>query len=165
MRLTEAAAFRYASSSVGDSACTSAMLSKFALFVSSGRKSPAFTSMPSRSRTTRSYSERFSRWKVRAPGFGCDARSMTCFHRLDERLERVARRTRRAGQRHHLRAQLSDHLLRRRQLLVGRGDVELLERQIAGHQIFVMAILAIRLDDAVERAVEMPRAPIVRYEG
>ena len=37
MRLTAAAAFRYASSSVGDSACTSAMLSKFALFVSSGR--------------------------------------------------------------------------------------------------------------------------------
>ena len=50
-RLIAAAALRYASSSVGDSACTSAMLSKFALFVSSGSQLPASTSRASRSRT------------------------------------------------------------------------------------------------------------------
>ena len=44
MRLMSLAAFRYASSSVGDSACSSAMLSKFALFVSSGSQLPASTS-------------------------------------------------------------------------------------------------------------------------
>jgi len=68
MRLTAAAALRYPSSSVGESACTSEMLSKLALFWSSGSQSPAFTCRPSRSRTTRSYSARLSRWNDRVPG-------------------------------------------------------------------------------------------------
>jgi hypothetical protein len=70
MRLMAVAAFRYDSSSVGDSDCASAMLSKFALLVSSGSQSPAFTSRASSSRMARSYSGRFRRWNVRRPGLG-----------------------------------------------------------------------------------------------
>ena len=66
MRLIAAAAFRYASSSVGESACSSAMLSKFALIVSSGSQLPASTSSPSRSPMARAYSARLRRWNVPA---------------------------------------------------------------------------------------------------
>jgi hypothetical protein len=78
MRLTAPAAFRYASSSVGDSAWTSAMLSKLALLVSSGRYAPALTSTASRSRMDASYSARFIRWKVREPGFRRVPLSTSC---------------------------------------------------------------------------------------
>jgi hypothetical protein len=70
MRLIALAAFKYASSRVGDSACASAMLSKLALLVSSGSQLPASTSSASRSCTAREYSGRFRRWKVRTPGLG-----------------------------------------------------------------------------------------------
>jgi hypothetical protein len=72
-------------------------------------------------------------------------------YRFHERLERVPSRPRRARKRHHLGAQLTNHLLGRRQLRGGCSDVKSLEREIAGHQILVMAILAIGLDDAIER--------------
>ena len=55
---------------VGDGVCTSAMLSKFALFVSGGRKDPASITRPSRSSTDAAYSALLSRWKGREPGFG-----------------------------------------------------------------------------------------------
>ena len=71
-RLISLAASRYESSNVADGVCTSAMLSKLALFVSSGSQSPALTSSPSRSLIDRSYSARFSRWKVRPPGLGLE---------------------------------------------------------------------------------------------
>ena len=70
MRLMSAAAFRYDSSRVGESDCSSAMLSKLALFWSSGSQLLAFTSRSSSSRIARSYSGRFRRWNVRRPGFG-----------------------------------------------------------------------------------------------
>ena len=73
MRATAPAALRYPSSSVAESAWASAMLSKFALLVSSGRKSAALMLTPSRSCTTRSYSGRLRRWNPRGPGFGVEA--------------------------------------------------------------------------------------------
>ena len=79
MRLITLAALRYASSSVGDSACASAMLSKFALLVSSGSQLPASTSRASRSWTAREYSGRFRRWNVRTPGFGLIADALSTF--------------------------------------------------------------------------------------
>ena len=54
---------------MADGSWASAMLSKFALFVSSGSHLPASMSIVSRSRTERSYSARFRRWKVREPGW------------------------------------------------------------------------------------------------
>ena len=70
MRLMSPAAFRYDSSSVAESACSSAMLSKLALIESSGSHEPASTVIASRSRTARAYSARFSRWNTRVPGLG-----------------------------------------------------------------------------------------------
>jgi hypothetical protein len=151
MRLTADAAFRYASSKVGDSDCTSAMLSKFALFVSSGRKSPALTSMPRQVANDALVFRAIQPLKGSCARIGARSPVDHLFHRLDERLERVARRTRRTRERHHFGAQLPDHLLGDHEILVRRRDIELLERQIAGHQIFVMTILAIRLDHGIER--------------
>src|SRR3954471_25059357 len=70
MRLIAAAALRYDSSSVGESDCASAMLSKFALLVSSGSQWPASTCRSRRSSIARAYSGRLRRWNVRTPGFG-----------------------------------------------------------------------------------------------
>ncbi len=67
-RLISAAAVRYDCMVVGDRICAAAMLSKFAILVSSGRNSPASTSRPSRSRTDCAYSARFRRWNDRRPG-------------------------------------------------------------------------------------------------
>ncbi len=67
------AAFRYASSSVADRVCASAMLSKLALTGSSGSQSPASTSRSSRSRMACAYSARLRRWKGRLPGSGAIA--------------------------------------------------------------------------------------------
>ncbi len=63
----------YPSSSIGDSNCTSAILSKLALLVSSGRYRPASISSASSSRIDPSYSAWFRRWKVRLPGIGWSA--------------------------------------------------------------------------------------------
>ena len=67
------AAFRYASSSVADRVCASAMLSKLALTGSSGSQSPASTSRSSRSWMACAYSARLRRWKGRLPGSGASA--------------------------------------------------------------------------------------------
>jgi hypothetical protein len=55
------AARRYPSISVGDIACTSAMLSNPALIVSGGKKALTSTSTSSSSRTDRAYSARLNR--------------------------------------------------------------------------------------------------------
>jgi hypothetical protein len=84
MRLMSPAALRYASSSVGESFCSSAMLSKLALIVSCGSQSAALTSTSSRSFTARAYSGRFRPLERAAAririGLGV---------RVDRRLERL----------------------------------------------------------------------------
>src|SRR5262245_16418603 len=52
------------------------MLSKPLLSVSGGRNEFTSTSMPSRSRTARAYSARFSRWNGRHPGLGFNAAAL-----------------------------------------------------------------------------------------
>ena len=69
-RLIWPAARRYPSITVAEGICTSAMLSKLALLVSSGRKVATSMSIPSRSLTAAAYSARLRRWKVLRPGFG-----------------------------------------------------------------------------------------------
>ena len=71
--LTWPAARRYPSMTVAEGICTSAMLSKLALLVSSGRKVATSMSRPSRSRTAAAYSARLRRWKVLRPGSGSAA--------------------------------------------------------------------------------------------
>src|SRR5262245_18098039 len=53
------------------------MLSKPLLRVSGGRNEFTSTSMPSRSRTARAYSARFSRWNGRHPGLGFNAATLS----------------------------------------------------------------------------------------
>ncbi len=55
---------------VADGICTSAMLSKLALLVSSGSHESAEMVSPSTSWMLRSYSARLRRWNVRRPGLG-----------------------------------------------------------------------------------------------
>src|SRR4029079_17001408 len=136
------------------------MLSKLALFVSSGRKSPALISTPRRSRTEDSDSGRLSRWKRRSLVLGpvepleravarIRLRALVddVFDRGRENLERVTAGLRRTGHRHHSRAQLPNDLLRRRDIGCRRIDVVVLEREIAAKRLFAVAVDAIRLDD------------------
>ena len=137
------------------------MLSKFALIVSSGRKSPALISSPKRSRTARAYSARFRRWNVRLPGFGLAAAALSSVASSVSTSARSvsAAGRRRAGRRHHLRAQLANHLLAgvgRLRALSDARDVEALEREIAAARAIVVAGAAIGANDGRE-LVARPR--------
>src|SRR5262249_37049260 len=151
MRLIAAAAFRYDSSSVGDSACASAMLSKFALFWSSGSQLPASTSSSSRSLIALAYSGRLSRWKKRTAGCGVAGHAGAtggCARRRG-RGGRVGRGRGDGGGGHETRLQLANHRLGNFRLLGRTRGVEFLERHIAALQLVVMTADAIPFDDGV----------------
>ena len=81
--------------------------------VSAGSSAVTSMSSASRSFTARAYSARLRRWKLREPGAG-RTRRLGVDARLEGRGhvgERGALRPLGAGRRHHLRAQLADHLL------------------------------------------------------
>ena len=154
MRLMSAAALRYASSSVGDSACSSAMLSKFALFVSSGSQLPASTSS----------AEQVAGWRARTRGGSgagrCGRRdsasraaaaSTRGFERRDER---------RVASRHPDAARRGGGIMPACSLRIifsatsafcaGLRDVERRERQAAGLAAVAVAAGAVALHDRVE---------------
>ena len=91
----------------------------------------------------RSYSARFRRWKVRAPGSGFAARGVIddLLERGRERRERVAARCRpRPAAASCRRASLVIIRSANRWTARGVGDVERLQREIAGFRLLVVAI-------------------------
>ena len=108
--------------------------------------------MPNRFWTAFWYSARLSRWKLRLPGLGLDGRVVVdrLLEGLDEREQRVSSGARHAGRRHHAGAQLRDHALGRLPVVPRGGDVEALDRHVAGHHGVVVTHLAVLADDGVE---------------
>ena len=127
------------------------MLSKFALFWSSGSQLPASTSsreeIVHRARVLRTIQplERAGAGIRPGGGGGVDRR----FERVDERGVRRRVRTRRERRRHQPRLQLANHLLRHFRVLRGARHVESGERQSAGLSRVVVARDAVAADHRV----------------
>ena len=154
MRLISAAAFKYASSRVGDNACSSAMLSKLALIVSSGShfddidvdvqqlldRAAVFGTVEAGERA-------LARIGVRQ-----GVRIDPGFERADQTRERRFVGTTRSRRRHHSRLQLDDHPLGNRRRVGGLRDVERLQRQ-THHIVFALVVVASDTGPANHRVV------------
>ena len=130
--------------------------------VSAGSSAVTSMSRASRSLTARAYSARLRRWKLRDPGTGVRAASAS-IRRLEGRRHVGQRRpvgALGASRRHHLGAQLADHLLGQLAIVEQPGGVEGGQRQATGLAALAVAGGAVLLHGGgVRGGVEGRRAP------